>query len=134
MCKVLDGMVGQCFPFVTIKHKSTDNPWVTRKDKRQIRRRRRIYRREGKSDKWHEEKKITEDNLNNGKKKWFGKMKKKSIDSGNNKSYFQAAKTLGCKEAPVQFNVRTILPGKADAAIVEELAEYQLNFNGISPA
>ena len=37
--------------------------------------------------------------MENGKKKWFEKMKKKAFDKKNTKSYFSAVKMLGGKEA-----------------------------------
>ena len=67
--------------------------------------------------------------MENGKKKWFEKMKKKAFDKKNTKSYFSAVKMLGGKEAPAVFDIRVLYPGSSDFDIAEDLASY---FNGIS--
>ena len=65
----LDDVVERCFPLVWVKYKSTDSPWIDKKLRRAIRRRRRIFKEEGRSERWKKAKKYTDALLKKNKKK-----------------------------------------------------------------
>lgn len=48
----------QCYPIVTIKRKSTEDPWITDKIRWKIRKRKAIFKKEGRSKAWKKIKKI----------------------------------------------------------------------------
>ena len=129
MNALLMNLMNECFPYVWVKYKSTDCPWVTNKYRRLVRKRKRIFKREGRSDRWKRAKKKTEELAEKLKKEYFEKMKKVAFAAKNSKCYYKAVKMLGGKEAPKTFDIRVLFPGKSDAEIVEELAAY---FNRIS--
>ena len=49
---LVDTAIAECFPLITVCRKTTDLPWVNAKARRLIRRRKAIYRKEGRSDAW----------------------------------------------------------------------------------
>ena len=62
--------------------------------------RRRIFKKEGRSRRWKEAKKETEEAIEEAKKLYFNRMKEKALVNNNSKSYFQAVCMLSGKEAP----------------------------------
>ena len=66
--EVLDKMVHDCFPLVTVNTKSTDDPWITKAVKKLIRRRRRVFVKEGRSERWKRLKKQTEEMIEEKKR------------------------------------------------------------------
>ena len=78
---ILSSIINECFPLVTVKVKSTDNPWIGRGLKRRIRRKRTIYIKEGKSERCIRENKEVSEIIEAAKKIFFDKMKKKAFDA-----------------------------------------------------
>ena len=129
LCRILDTLVEECFPEVTSTVKSTDGPWISRGVRRRARRKRRIYRQEGKSECYRIAEQELSEVLERNKKNFFEKMKQKSISQRSSKCYYSAIKMLGSKEAPKLWEIRVMFPGKTDQQIADELATY---FNRIS--
>ena len=59
--ETLDAAMDTFFPLRVVRRKSTDPHWVTKKIKKRIRRRKRIYRKEGRSLLWRAMKKATDE-------------------------------------------------------------------------
>ena len=55
------GAMEDFFPLITVRRKSSDCPWINNRVRKLIRRRRGIYRREGRSEKWRRLKKVTDE-------------------------------------------------------------------------
>ena len=119
----------KCFPYVWIKYKSTDCPWVNNKFRRLVRKRSRVFKREGRSARWRQIKEETNRLMEELKKNYFEKMKEKAIAAENSKAYYIAVSMLGGKECPKKWDVRVLFPGLNDLEICEKLADY---FNKIS--
>ena len=47
----------KCFPTVTVKKKSTDDPWITDKIRKKIKQRKKIFKKQGRSKAWKKLKK-----------------------------------------------------------------------------
>ena len=58
--KMVDAAIQECFPLITMRRKSTDLPWINAGIRRLIRRRKAIYKREGRSAAWKKLKKKTD--------------------------------------------------------------------------
>ena len=83
MTLLLDEAMKTCFPEVEVSYKSTGHPWIRRKHRRQARRRRRrIYAREGKSERWEKEKEEFLKELEVSKLEYFEKLKAKAKAAG----------------------------------------------------
>ena len=55
------GAMEWLFPLITVRRKSSDCPWVNNRIRKLIRRRKGVYRREGRSGKWRRLKRITDE-------------------------------------------------------------------------
>ena len=95
------------------------------------RRKKREYRRNRRSKRWHELQKKYDETLAIEKEKFFNKVKSQMIETGNSRNYFRAAKALSERSptAVDEWEVAAMFPGEDDAAIAEKIAEY---FNRIS--
>ena len=69
------------FPLITVWKKSTDCPWINNRIRKLIKRRKGIYRREGRSLKWRRLKKIT-DELKGAKTRLPGEPERVSTGQG----------------------------------------------------
>ena len=122
-------LMSECFPYVWVKFKSTDCPWVNNIYRRLVRKRKRIFMKEGRSQRWKEAKKKTDEMAEELKRKYFERMKAAAFAAKNSKGYYKTIRMLGGKEAPKVFDIRVLFPGRSDFEIAEELAIY---FNQIS--
>ena len=50
--RLLNRAIEACFPLVTMRRKSTDPPWLNKRLRRLMRRRKAVYRMEGRSKQW----------------------------------------------------------------------------------
>ena len=92
--------------------------------KRFIRRRQRVYRKEGRTEKWYKLKDITDNEIEKGKKKFIDNAIKKAKKQGNTKAYYSAAKSLSSKDVSIPWTVNVMFPNKTDYEIAEEIAKY----------
>ena len=49
---LITSALDSCFPVVTIKRKSTEDPWITEKMRRKIEKRKAIFKKHGRSKAW----------------------------------------------------------------------------------
>ena len=87
---ILEEITNACFPLVSVVHKSTDKAWITNGLRRQVRRRRRIYEKEGRSERWDEAKEETGTMMERNKVRFFDRMKEKAKNTRNSKAYYMA--------------------------------------------
>ena len=73
--KTLDGFLDAAFPVKTHTVRSTDDPWIYIGIRKKIRLRKRIFKKEGRSQRWKRIKHITEEKIKEKKKEYFLKMK-----------------------------------------------------------
>ena len=55
---IMDAAMSECFPVVTVKRKSTEDPWITEKIRKKIRKRKAIFKSECRSSRWKQFKKL----------------------------------------------------------------------------
>ena len=126
---ILEGYINECFPLKKHKIRSSDPPWITPETKRLKRRKIRTYRREGRSENYYMLRNQLEELIATNKKKYIEKVKQKAKENGNCNGYFQAAKSLQSKEAPVRWAISIMYPNMSEAELGEIVAAY---FNRIS--
>ena len=124
---ILQEMYNKCFPLKKRISRSSDAPWITKRIRRMIRNRKRIYKKYGRCDLWRRKKTMVEIEILDSKRRYFEKIKQNVLD--NNRAYFQTVKLFGCREAPKRWMVQGLYPGWTDFQIAEEAANY---FNSIS--
>ena len=96
---------------------------------KRIERRKKIYRKEGRSDLWKIIKKQTEDMIKERKKVYMDMKKVQLTEKNANRSFFRLVKAFNTPEKAQTFDVRTFCPGATDQQVADDLADY---FNQIS--
>ena len=97
---VLQSAYDASFPLKTRTTKSTDAPWINNGTKKKIARKQRIYKQEGKSERYVAARKESDEAVEVAKKVFLEKVKKKVLEVKNTKAYCSTVKILGTNEAP----------------------------------
>ena len=109
--RLVDAAIAECFPLVTVRRKTTDLPWVNSRARRLIRRRKAIYRKEGRSNAWKRLQKILVKLLNHRKKVYQDSQKLCLLAEDAVRHFWKNCKTYQSKDRPEQFNPRSLFPG-----------------------
>ena len=125
----VDRAMDRFFPLRHVKRKSTDLPWINRAVRKKIRRRKEIYRKEGRSPLWKWWKKITDDLIKKRKMIYMDMKKQQLVAPDANRSFFRLVKFFKTPEKSQTFDIRSLRPGQSDQEVADELADY---FNRIS--
>ena len=62
--------MAKCFPIKKRTVKDTDDPWILIGIRKKIRLRKRIFKKDGRSDRWKKLKKVTEEKIKEAKAKY----------------------------------------------------------------
>ena len=127
--RLVDSAIDDFSPLITVRRKSTDLPWLNAKARRLIRRRKGIYRSEGRSVAWKALKKKSEALLTERKEKYKESQKICLLAEDTVLHFWKNCKMYQSKDRPKQFDPRTLFPGKSDLEVANILAEH---FNAIS--
>ena len=126
----LEGKMNEYFPYKTTTRRERDPPWINPHVKALIRKRRKIYHREGRSAKWKSLMKRVRQLVRKRAAKYWEHQKRTLLSRDAGRTFFKNVKSYNCKERPAQFDVRTIFPSNlSDQEVSEALADH---FNGIS--
>ena len=117
------------FPEKTTIRRERDPPWINAHVRALIRKRRRVYHREGRSDIWKSLMKKVRNLVRKRAGRYWQHQKKTLLGSDAARTFFKNVKMYNCKERPPQFDVRSLFSNLDDQAISEKLADH---FNGIS--
>ena len=126
---VLCSFINKCFPVKQRKIKSNDAPWFDGACRRAVKRKKRIYRREGKSERYKEASRDCKVVILRAKKKFWGRVLDKTAKLGNSKYYYRSVKLFSTKENPVEWDICNLFPDYSDQEITEAVAVF---FNRIS--
>lgn len=133
MVEIFDGMVGeayeQSFPVSTIKSRNTDLPWVTKRIKRIIRRKKRRYKKGKRDHKWKRIDAELQQELISNRQRHLEKVKKRVLEEKNPRAYFAAVNIMKQKCPPAPWSPSSLFPDKNPKQVAESCAEY---FNSIS--
>ena len=121
--------MARCFPEKTHVVRSCDKPWVSRRMRRLIRRKKRAFRKWGKSEVYWQKANRAENEIKENKMRFFDKVKKKVVDSNNPREYYRAIKLLQTDDSSPQWSIKSLFPSLSDSEISEKSAEF---FNDIS--
>ena len=127
--RLVDGAVERFFPLITVRRKSTDLPWLNAKARRWIKRRKAIYRKEGRSSAWKTINKRIEKLLGERKKKYEESQKLVLLADDAIRHFWKNCKNYRSKDRPAQFDPKTLFPGRSDQEVADLLADH---FNSIS--
>ena len=126
---LLDYYVKTCFPEKTRTISSNDAPWLDNKSKRLVLKKMKIYKREGKSERYYSVCREADEAIKAAKTKFFANIIEHTKQTRNSGKYYGTVKKLGTKEATPPWQVQSMYPGKTDKFISTDLAIF---FNRIS--
>ena len=135
---ILAALLESCFQWKTTTRLSTDPPWMNNKIRRLIKKRRKVYDREGRSARWKALKKQSDKLYTSRAANYMDSQKKSMTASDASRNFFRNVKSYKSRENPPQFNVADLYPELDDREVAEELANHfntiSSEFGGLDPA
>ena len=127
------------FPYKTTVRRERDPPWINPHVKALIKKRRRVYHREGRSIKWKSLMKKVRKLVKKRAQNYWEHQKRNLLSADAGRTFFKNVKSYNCKERPPQFDVCSLFSSTlTDAEISEKLADHfngiSLEFDGLDPA
>ena len=111
LTNILNGYVESCFPLKHRKVNSDDAPWFDSKTRRKVNRKKRIYKQEGKSEKYRRASRECDEAITNAKKKFFGKVIDKCKETRNTSQFYKPVKLFRTKDTPQHWDIFTFFLG-----------------------
>ena len=137
MTGLLTGLYRDCFPEKTRTIKSSDQLWVTNRVRRMAAKKRRCYRKRGKSEHWKKIERETEAVVREAKLAFLDKSKRRVVEAKNSGSFFRAVNALKEKDPQPRWNIRSLFPGRQDKEIADEcvgfFSQISKEFQPIAP-
>ena len=125
----LEEQMNVFFPYKTTVKRERDPPWINPHVRTLIKKRRRLYHREGRSANWRSLMKKIKKLIRKRAANYWEYQKRNLLSSDAGRTFFKNVKSYNCKEKPPQFDVRSLFPNLSDLDVAEKLADH---FNGIS--
>ena len=122
-------MVEECFPVKTRRISKNDAPWFNNLTRRHVNKKMRIYKKEGKTERYRLASIKCQEVISEAKKVFVDNIIDKCKKAKNSRGYYKAVKMLNSKEAPIVWHICTMFPGKDENEIAEIVAAF---FNAIS--
>ena len=133
---ILSGLMSKHFKLKTTTRRASDPPWFNDRILWLIKKRRKIYDKEGRSARYKTIRKRS-DKLSRDRASAFLKqqrLKMTSHDSARN--FYRNVKAFNTREKPPEFDVRDLYPDSSDKEVAESLAAHfnaiSSEFNGLS--
>ena len=126
---LLQQLVAECFPEKVKKINSNDAPWCDDKVRKLSRKKARVYRSEGKSERFKLIRKECDDAVTVARKNFLGKVLDKVKQTRNSAPFYRTVNIFKSKEAPIKWMIQSMYPDMSDAEIAEIVAAF---FNAIS--
>ena len=114
---------------MTVRKKSTDCPWISNRIRKLVKKRKGVYRREGRSEKWCKLKRITDELMRKQRLIYLQSQKDCLLVDDTRRNFFRNVKAFQSKECPKSFVPMSLFPGRSEVEVAGELATY---FNRIS--
>ena len=127
--KILDSNMNAYFRFKTVTRRENDPPWLNSKLKRMFRKRRLIYDREGRSNKWKAMKSESDEICRKRCKAFLDRQKQTMTAPDAARAFFRNVRAFDSKEKPKVFDVRDLFLSMQEKPTAEALADQ---FNAIS--
>ena len=125
----LDWAMNEFFPIKSIRRKEEDLPWLNDTALKKIRKKKAVFKDEGRSPRWKAIEKETERYIEKRRLKFLDKEREKFLGKDGPKNFFKKVKTFNSAERPKAFDVRSLKPNASDQEVAEDVAKF---FNRIS--
>ena len=121
---LINSSLSSCFPIVSVRRKSTEDPWITDKIHRKIRQRKPIFRRLGRCKAWKKMKKVTNQMIKYRRDLYLEKHKLIITDPDSSRHFFRNVRTYNMVERPKIWDIKTICPELTDEQMAEQLSHF----------
>ena len=114
------------FPLARVRRRSNEDPWITRKIRRLWKKKVRVYKKEGKSDKWWRVDSDLQREIGEAKSDFVERL----LEGGNNgKSFYAATRKLSAAKTTQEWTVSDLFVGLKDEEVADKVLDY---FGGIA--
>ena len=119
----LNNATNECFPLRDVRVRSNEDPWITNGIRRRAKRKRRLYRRKGRTPAWRAADEALQAEIAGKKQEFVDKLLE---DPG--KSYYRAVKRLGTAGTQKDWGIMDLYQGKEVVDAGKEVLDY---FSGV---
>ena len=119
---VIDDLMDKHFPVKTTKRKENDLPWLNGVALRMIKKKKAIYKAEGKSERWERHCTKTEDYIEKRRQGFLQRQREKFSGPDAARQFFKNVKAFKTAEKPKSFDIRDLRPTNTDAETAAEAA------------
>ena len=118
---ITTGLVDKLFPMRTVRQRSNEQPWISNGVRRLARRRNRLYKREGKSPRWHELQRVVTARIERNKVAYVDRVEEHGTST---RTFFNAVKTLSGAGKDVPWAVTDLFPESTEEETGTKTLEY----------
>ena len=111
----------ELFPLKTTRRRSNDDPWISDAVRMLSRRKKRIFKREGKSPLWCRIRDALLAKIEHNKSAYVDSVEK---TGSSTRAYHTAIKSLSCKDKPPAWDIMDLFPGKSCMEAGDEAASF----------
>ena len=121
---VLMDHLNACYEWKRIRRTSNDKPWLTDAIRAQMKRRKAIFRAEGRSNHWKRLDKSIKRSLDFKRRKYNEDQKKKLEAMGKTSQWYGISKYLGLDEVPKRWAITDLNPEQTPEELARDLAVH----------
>ena len=114
-------ITNELFPMKTTRQRSDDDPWISDAVRMLARRKKRVYKREGKSPLWCRLRDALLSKIEHNKSVFVDSVEKNGSSS---RAYHSAIKSLACREKPPEWSIMDLFPEKTCLEAGDEAATF----------
>ena len=126
---IIDQEMNKHFPWRKSRRREGDLPWIDNAAKKKIRKKKAVYKDEGKSPRFIKLQENLERYLDLRRENFLAGQRDKLLSGDAEKHFYKNVKEFKSAEKPAQFSVTDILPEKPESEVAEAAASF---FNQIS--
>lgn len=123
----MDDITNRHFPFKTFRRRSNEWPWITNAIRKKSKKKKRLYRRGGRSRAWRRLTADLEKETRQSKEDYIDK----AIEKGEGgRDFFAAVKNLSKPNSAAIWSVTDLFPGRTDEEVGKEVIDYFSSVGG----
>ena len=119
--KYTSGMVERLFPLKSVRYRDNEAPWMTEGIRRLSKRKRRVFKREGKSPFWF---RLCDKMLEAIEKSKTDLVDRVAASGTSSRSYYSTVKALGTRSGPTNWQLTDLFPDASPAEAGEQAASF----------
>ena len=125
----LESKMNDFFPMKTTTKRVSDPPWINPYIRTMVKKRRHVYHREGRSNRWKELMKRVRKLVKKRARNYWQHQKRALLKSDASRVFYKNVRAYSSKEKPPNFDVRSIFgEGETDVEIAEKLSIFAVSW------